>query len=147
VHVVYSPLRRDGQALYVGPSELAKLKLGWNRAIDRTLERSATRARRPLLLRTANPGRHALQAVRLVGQTRDFIRNPGRAIVHTAFRLVARELFRAPGLGRQQPLSPAVMTAARAAGVLLKAPVAKVAVPLSVVRTVFSHALDLGRER
>lgn len=147
VHVIYSPVRKDGQALFIGPNELAKLKLGWNRAIDRTLELSSVRTQRPLvsLARGASGlGRQALNAVR---DARAFARNPARATLEMSFRAVSRQVFRAVGQGREPALNPNVMLAARAAGAVLKLPIAKVALPVMALRNVFSRALDLGRER
>jgi hypothetical protein len=147
VHVIYSPLRRDGQALYIGPNELAKLKLGWNRAIDRTIELSPTRTRRPLASLALDAGGHGRQALRVARDAQAFVRNPGRATLEMAFRAVSREVFRAVGRGPYPALSPAATLAAQTAGAVLKVPLAKVAIPVMVVRNVFGRALDLGRER
>lgn len=169
VHIVYSPMRRDGRPLYVGPAQLDALKKGWNRSIDRTLEqrpdrlrpmpvnRKADRLRTPevSLLRPFDQG---IKAVRVARRVQEFARNPGQAAVHAAGRVVVGAAIQIAGRDSSRGISAHIRdvmggqglpsaVAGRAIELAYRAAIGKLAVPMAAARAILNLSLGKVLER
>lgn len=154
VHVVYSPLRQDGRAIFVGPKQLEALKRGWNRSVDRTLDLGAKRAR-PLA--PARPLGQALDGLRALRKAHAFAHNPARAAIRTAGEAMVRGVVRAVGgpriptpsrrVGQTDPARIAGTIVSRAIEYGYRAVLSKAAVPFEAARAVLQLSMGRGRER
>jgi hypothetical protein len=141
--VVYSPARADGRALYVRPAQLEKLKQGWNRAVDRELGRTPTRAVERLPIGRDRVER-SLGVVRAVRDAQYIARHPAQASVRLAGRALGRVITGRvlPSLERTigVKIPPVAMAAVRVA-------LGKFSIPREIVRLSVDLALKLERRR
>jgi hypothetical protein len=102
IHALFSPLRRDGQGLYLPKSELRSLCGAWTREIERNSVHWRTHARRPIPGRVSQPridawvrGTAMAQALRQAPSLRQLHRPLTTPAIATTFAPVLAECLTA----------------------------------------------------